>query len=71
MGSLIEGDTTRIEKIFGHVKKYGPVFSILAYLVGIVYFCLLSHEELVHGTYISENALMPGLIFLQNLILTM
>jgi hypothetical protein len=61
MGSLIEGDTTRIEKINNLVKKFGPVLSVISYLAGIVYFCLMSHEELVHGTYISENALMPGL----------
>jgi hypothetical protein len=61
MGSLIEGDTTRVDKIFKSIKRFGPIVSVVAYLAGLVYFCLLPHEEIVHGTYISENALMPGL----------
>ena len=60
MATLIEGDISKIEKLHGKVSKFGPLVSLVAYLAGIVYFCLLSHEEIVHGTYISENALMPG-----------
>ncbi len=58
--SLIEGDVDKFDKIYKKLKKFGPLLSILAYLVGIVYFCMLPHEQLIHRTYISENALLPG-----------
>ena len=58
--SLIEGDVEKKEKILRLIKRFGPFVSILAYIAGIVYFCLLPHQMLIHGTYVSENALLPG-----------
>jgi hypothetical protein len=58
--SLIDGDSTKIEKIHNKLQQFGTKASILAYLAGLVYFCVLPHQELVHNTYISENALLPG-----------
>lgn len=61
--SLIEGDPENREKIFNHIKKFGPWLTVVSYFAGIIYFCLLPHQMLIHGTYISENALLPGNIF--------
>jgi len=58
--SLIEGDVEHREKILNKVRKFGPLVAVLSYLGGIIYFCLLPHQMLIHGTYISENALLPG-----------
>ena len=58
--SLIEGDVQKKEKIFNLIKKFGPLLTVFSYLAGIIYFCLLPHEMFIHGTYISENALLPG-----------
>lgn len=60
MASLVEGDSARLKRLYGKLKMFGPIVSVLAYLAGLVYFCSLSHQDVVHGTYISENALMPG-----------
>ncbi|RNA00772.1 glycosylphosphatidylinositol anchor attachment 1 isoform X1 [Brachionus plicatilis] len=60
--SLYHSDTDKKTKLFEKVIKFGPLLSILGYFSGIVYFCLLPHEALIHGTYISENALLPGLV---------
>jgi len=57
---LIDGDADKSEKIMSHVKKFGPLLSVVAYLGGIIYFFMLPHELLIHHTYISENALSPG-----------
>lgn len=62
--SLIEGDVEKKEKILKLIKRFGPFVSILAYIAGIVYFCLLPHQMLIHGTYVSENALLPGNLFI-------
>lgn len=58
--SLINSDSDNKTKIFENIIKVGPLLSIVGYISGIVYFCLLPHETLIHGTYISENALLPG-----------
>lgn len=34
----------------------------MAYVCGFVWFCLLAHKSYNGGTYISENALLPGLV---------
>ena len=59
---LIDGDADKSERIMSYVKKFGPLLSVLAYLGGIIYFLMLPHEMLIHHTYISENALSPGLV---------
>lgn len=58
--SLINSDSDNKTQLFEKIIKVGPLLSIIGYISGIVYFCLLPHETLIHGTYISENALLPG-----------
>ena len=60
--SLLTSDTSKIEKVLNKIEKLGSLVSLLAYVAGIVYFCLLPHKQFIHGTYISENALIPGLV---------
>lgn len=60
--SLIEGDSEKRVKLYKTIKKFSPYLSVIAYLAGLVYFVLLPHEEIVHNTYMSENALSPGLV---------
>ena len=54
------GDIEKRVKIYEKIKLFGPLVSALAYIGGIVYFLLLPHESLIHRTYLSENALLPG-----------
>jgi len=58
---LIDGDSQSREKIFKKIDQLGPFISVLAYIAGLVYFVALPHEALIHRTYISENALLPGI----------
>jgi hypothetical protein len=58
--SLIEGDVKKKDQIYRLLRKFGPIISVLSYLAGLVYFCLLPHPSVVHNTYLSENALIPG-----------
>ncbi len=66
--SLIEGDVEKRMKIYTAVKKFGPLVSVISYIAGISYFCLLPHQEFVHRSYLSENALSPGKFFYALLI---
>jgi hypothetical protein len=59
--SLIDGDSEKRLKIYEKIKQIGPVVSLLAYLSGVIYFFLLPHDSIVHRTYLSENALLPGI----------
>jgi hypothetical protein len=58
--SLIQGDSQKRDQIFGYIQKFGLFVSIASYLAGLVYFCMLPHGDIVHRTYLSENALSPG-----------
>ena len=60
--SLIEGDSEKRLKLYRSIKKFSPYLAVISYLAGIVYFVLLPHEDIVHNTYMSENALSPGLV---------
>lgn len=42
-------------------KHHRPICVIL-YVLGILWFMALAHNSLNHGTYFSENALLPGLV---------
>ncbi len=57
---LTDGDNEKREKIFKLIERFGLLLSILSFVGGLVYFCLLPHEDFVHKTYLSENALSPG-----------
>ncbi|CAF0726519.1 unnamed protein product [Brachionus calyciflorus] len=60
--SLLNGDSDKKLKLYEPLEKFGPLLSLVGFIAGVVYFCLLPHQLLVHGTYISENALLPGLV---------
>jgi hypothetical protein len=59
--SLLEGDSDKRQKLYNLLKKVGPFICFVVYVVGLVYSCLQPHEDIVHKTYMSENALSPGL----------
>ncbi|CAH8541351.1 unnamed protein product [Schistosoma turkestanicum] len=42
------------------IEKHSTLFGLLLYLIGLIWFCLLSQDELNHKTYMSENALLIG-----------
>ncbi|MCL4131688.1 UNVERIFIED_CONTAM: hypothetical protein GTU68_055066 [Idotea baltica] len=42
--------------------SYHRLLAVLFYVIGIVWFLGLAHNSLNHGTYFSENALLPGLV---------
>ncbi|KAG7170509.1 Glycosylphosphatidylinositol anchor attachment 1 protein-like [Homarus americanus] len=44
------------------LEKYHRPICVILYVVGIVWFMALAHNSLNHGTYFSENALLPGLV---------
>ena len=60
--SLIDGDLTKFEPALKKLNRYGSLVGGLAYVAGIVYFLMFPHDALVGRTYISENALLPGLV---------
>ncbi|CAH8625943.1 unnamed protein product [Schistosoma rodhaini] len=48
------------EKCFKYIENHSTLFGFLLYLVGLIWFCLLSQDELNYKTYMSENALLVG-----------
>ncbi|CAH8609410.1 unnamed protein product [Schistosoma bovis] len=48
------------EKYFKYIEKHSTLFGFLLYLIGLIWFCLLSQDELNYKTYMSENALLIG-----------
>ncbi|CAH0551800.1 unnamed protein product [Brassicogethes aeneus] len=42
--------------------KYHTKLSLLLYLSGVVWFCVLAYPSMNASTYFSENALLPGLV---------
>lgn len=49
-------------KITKIIIKYYSKLTILMYVGGVIWFCLLAYTPLNAGTYFSENALLPGLV---------
>jgi hypothetical protein len=62
MSSLILGDLEKREKIFGIIEKYQVKLSVLLYVAGLTWLFILPHKNYVHRTYMSENALSPGVV---------
>ena len=60
--SLINGDPERRNKFFKILTRFGPLVSLIGYLSGIAFLVAQPHSSLVHRTYMSENALSPGLV---------
>lgn len=44
------------------LEKHHRPICIVLYVVGIIWFVALAHNAFNHGTYFSENALLPGLV---------
>lgn len=60
MGLLTEPELAHGMLIKLLVKQHTKV-SILLYLSGLLWFCLLAHPAMYESTYFSENALLAGL----------
>lgn len=63
MASLISGDSQKRDKIYKLFQKFHVYVSLLAFIAGLVWFFILPHKLHVHKTYMSENALSPGMQF--------
>lgn len=57
------GATQRNAKFAKLLVRGNTLVCLLLYVVGLVYFWMLGHNYLSHGTYFSENALLPGLVY--------
>ncbi|KAK4468598.1 hypothetical protein MN116_007789 [Schistosoma mekongi] len=51
---------SRKERCLKFIEAHSILFGLLLYLIGLVWFCLLSQDEFNHKTYMSENALLIG-----------
>lgn len=65
MGLLTDPASSQQKSKYAKILiKVNRRLCLFLYAIGIVWFCLLSHREFSHATYFSENALLPGLLFL-------
>ena len=46
------------------IRRFCNPLCILCYIIGIVWFLALAYHPLNAGTYFSENALLPGRVFI-------
>ncbi|CAO3701190.1 unnamed protein product [Rhizopus stolonifer] len=53
-------DPEKQARIFRLLQRFSPVLSIVLFFVGIAWLLILPYEIYSKGTYISENALLPG-----------
>uniref|UniRef100_A0A8D8VY61 Glycosylphosphatidylinositol anchor attachment 1 protein n=1 Tax=Cacopsylla melanoneura TaxID=428564 RepID=A0A8D8VY61_9HEMI len=61
MGLLTDPATG--EGVFAHsLLRYSNKTSFLLYVLGVIWFALLAHDDITIGTHFSENALLPGLV---------
>ncbi|XP_023297934.2 glycosylphosphatidylinositol anchor attachment 1 protein [Lucilia cuprina] len=63
MGLLSDPSLTPRHKFGKILTKYHSKLGWLLYLLSIVWFGCLGHKDFNHGTYLSENALSPGLVY--------
>ncbi len=61
---LLTNPKTR-EKISHIISRYNNKLCCLSYLVGLGWFLALAYQPLNAGTYFSENALLPGMQWIQ------
>ncbi|XP_004535239.1 glycosylphosphatidylinositol anchor attachment 1 protein [Ceratitis capitata] len=62
MGLLSDPSLTARGKFGRTLAKHSGKISLFFYIAGLAWFVCLSHPEFSHGTYLSENALSPGLV---------
>ncbi|RCH86920.1 Glycosyl phosphatidyl inositol protein transamidase complex subunit, partial [Rhizopus azygosporus] len=58
-----DGKTVDLEKqarILRFLQRITPVITFLLFFAGVIWILVLPHEKYNKGTYISENALLPG-----------
>lgn len=53
----------RNAKVAKWLRRGNTPICLTLYVGGIVYFWMLAHTYMNHGTYFSENALLPGLVY--------
>ncbi|XP_066963017.1 glycosylphosphatidylinositol anchor attachment 1 protein isoform X3 [Macrobrachium rosenbergii] len=61
MGLLTDPGVER-SRLPALLEKYHRPLCVILYVLGIGWFLALAHNSLNHGTYFSENALLPGLV---------
>ncbi|XP_075154344.1 glycosylphosphatidylinositol anchor attachment 1 [Haematobia irritans] len=63
MGLLSDPSLTPRNKFAKILNKHHGKVCWLLYIASIVWFGCLGHKDFNHGTYLSENALSPGLVY--------
>ncbi|XP_068158604.1 glycosylphosphatidylinositol anchor attachment 1 protein [Drosophila tropicalis] len=63
MGLLSDPSLPTQNKFVVSLAKHVRKLCYTIYLLGVVWFCCLALPEFNHGTYLSENALSPGLVY--------
>lgn len=64
MGLLTDPSTSpKNSKLVKILIGYNRFICAVLYLAGVCLFCALAHRDLNNGTYFSENALLPGLVY--------
>lgn len=63
MGILTDPSLTPRNQWAHRFIKHTRKICIILYLGGIIWFCCLGHKDFNHATYLSENALSPGLVY--------
>ncbi|XP_013101271.2 glycosylphosphatidylinositol anchor attachment 1 protein [Stomoxys calcitrans] len=63
MGLLSDPSLTPRNKFAKILNKHHSKVCWLLYIASIVWFGCLGHKDFNHGTYLSENALSPGLVY--------
>ncbi|XP_053950679.1 glycosylphosphatidylinositol anchor attachment 1 protein [Anastrepha ludens] len=62
MGLLSDPSLTPRGKFGRMLAKHSGKISLFFYVAGLAWFVCLAHPDFSHGTYLSENALSPGLV---------
>lgn len=63
MGILTDASLNQRNHLGRNFLKHNRKICALFYLAGAVWFCCLGHSQFNHATYLSENALSPGLVY--------
>ncbi|KAH8416600.1 hypothetical protein KR222_010613 [Zaprionus bogoriensis] len=63
MGLLSDPSLRTHNKLVDYLAQHVRKVCYLFYAAGVVWFVCLARPELNHGTYLSENALSPGLVY--------
>lgn len=63
MGILTDPSLTQRNLWGRRLLKHNRKIVSLLYLAGCIWFCCLGYKDYNHSTYLSENALSPGLVY--------